>query len=77
VVCQRSLIDVRSLPDYIRQHRPEGRLGGGTGDVLKNSEAKLIVRTLKKHRGNRTRAAEELGIHRVTLFRKMKRYGLS
>jgi PAS domain S-box-containing protein len=76
VVCQRNLIDVRSLPDYVQHHRPEGRAGGGTGDVLKNSEAKLIARTLKKHRGNRTRAAEELGIHRVTLFRKMKRYGM-
>ncbi len=40
-------------------------------------EVKLIARTLKKHRGNRTRAAEELGIHRVTLFRKMKKYGLN
>ena len=77
VVCQKSLIDVRSLPDYVRQHRPEGRLGGETGDVLKNTEAKLVKRTLEKHRGNRTRAAEELGIHRVTLFRKMKRYGLA
>jgi len=77
VVCQRNLIDVRSLPDYVQQHRPEGRVGAEGGDVLKNTEAKLIVRTLKKHRGNRTRAAEELGIHRVTLFRKMKRYGVN
>ena len=77
VICQKSLIDARSLPDYVQQHRPEGRRGGGTGDVLKNTEAKLISRTLKKHGGNRTRAAEELGIHRVTLFRKMKRYGMT
>ena len=77
VVCQRSLIDVRSLPDYVQQHRPVGRPGGETGALLKNTEARLITRTLKKHRGNRTRAAEELGIHRVTLFRKMKKYGLS
>ncbi|MDB4433495.1 sigma 54-interacting transcriptional regulator, partial [bacterium] len=77
VVCQRNLIDVRSLPDYVQQHRPGGRLGEGAGALLKNTEAKLIVRTLKKHRGNRTRAAAELGIHRVTLFRKMKKYGLN
>lgn len=77
VVCQKNLIDVRSLPDYVRQHPPEGKLGKGAGDLLKNAEAKLIVRTLKKHRGNRTRAAEELGIHRVTLFRKLRKYGLS
>jgi transcriptional regulator with PAS, ATPase and Fis domain len=77
VVCQRNLIDVRSLPDYVQQHRSGDNAGGGTGDVLKNTEAKLIATTLKKHGGNRTRAAEELGIHRVTLFRKLKKYGLS
>jgi PAS domain S-box-containing protein len=77
VICQRSLIDVRSLPDYVRQYRPEGELGVRAGALLETSEAKLIARTLKKHRGNRTRAAEELGIHRVTLFRKIKKYGLS
>jgi transcriptional regulator with PAS, ATPase and Fis domain len=77
VICQRSLIDVRSLPDYVRQYRPEGKLGVGAGALLETSEAKLIARTLKKHRGNRTRAAEDLGIHRVTLFRKIKKYGLS
>ncbi|MBW1685781.1 MAG: sigma 54-interacting transcriptional regulator [Deltaproteobacteria bacterium] len=77
VVCQRNLIDVRSLPDYVQERRPGDRLGKGAGALLKNAEAKLIVRTLKKHRGNRTRAAEELGIHRVTLFRKLKKYGLN
>ena len=77
VVCQRNLIDVGSLPDHVQEHRTEGRLGGGTGALLKSSEAKLIARTLQKHRGNRTRAAQELGIHRVTLFRKMKKYGLN
>ena len=77
VICQRSLIDVRSLPDYVRQYRPDGKPGGGAGALLETTETKLIARTLKKHRGNRTRAAEELGIHRVTLFRKMKKYGLS
>jgi transcriptional regulator with PAS, ATPase and Fis domain len=76
VVCQKSLIDVRSLPDTVRRYRKEGGAGRSTG-TLQNSEAKLIARMLRKHRGNRTRAAEELGIHRVTLFRKMKKYGLS
>jgi transcriptional regulator with PAS, ATPase and Fis domain len=77
VVCRANLIDVRSLPESVQQHRPEGAAGEGSGALLETSEAKLIARTLRKHRGNRTRAAEELGIHRVTLFRKMKKYGLS
>jgi PAS domain S-box-containing protein len=77
VVCQKNLIDVGSLPDQVRQIRARVELGRQAGALLKNAEAKLIVRTLEKHRGNRTRAAEELGIHRVTLFRKLRKYGLS
>jgi PAS domain S-box-containing protein len=77
VVCQRNLIDVGSLPDSVRQHRDRGLVSTRGGALLKSTEAKLIGRTLRKHRGNRTRAAEELGIHRVTLFRKMKKYGLA
>jgi PAS domain S-box-containing protein len=77
VVCQRNLIDVHSLPDHVLHHRPESERAGDGGALLERTEAKLISRVLKKHRGNRTRAAEELGIHRVTLFRKMKQYGLN
>jgi transcriptional regulator with PAS, ATPase and Fis domain len=35
-----------------------------------------IDRTLKHHKGNRTRAAEELGISRATLIAKIKRYAI-
>jgi transcriptional regulator with PAS, ATPase and Fis domain len=28
---------------------------------------------LQKHRGNKVKAAQELGIHRTTLWRKLKR----
>jgi len=39
-------------------------------------EREAIVRALAKWEGNRTRAAEELGISRRTIFYKIKRYGL-
>jgi DNA-binding protein Fis len=32
---------------------------------------------LKLHEGNRTRAARDLGISRVTLLKKIKEYGLT
>jgi len=35
-----------------------------------------IERTLRRHSGNRTRAAQELGISRATLIHKIKVYGL-
>jgi len=39
-------------------------------------ERQLIIDILKEHRGNRTRAAEDLGWGRMKLWRKMKKYGL-
>jgi transcriptional regulator with PAS, ATPase and Fis domain len=36
-----------------------------------------IERTLKHHAGNRTKAAQELGISRAALIAKIKRYGLN
>jgi transcriptional regulator with PAS, ATPase and Fis domain len=32
-----------------------------------------VSAALERHAGNRTRAAAELGIHRTTLLRKMKK----
>ncbi len=40
-------------------------------------ERGIIERALRRHRGNRTHAADELGMHRTTLWRKMKTYGLA
>lgn len=39
-------------------------------------EHQMIVDTLKKYRGNRTRSAKDLGWGRMKLYRKMKHYGL-
>ncbi len=44
---------------------------------LKEVEINHIRRTLDAHNWNVTRAAKSLGIDRVTLSRKMKRYGLT
>jgi DNA-binding NtrC family response regulator len=45
-------------------------------DPLQKAEREAISVALRRNRGNRTRAATELGIHRSTLIRKIKRYGL-
>ena len=39
---------------------------------MKNIEKALIAEALRKHNGNRTLAAEELGINASTLYRKIK-----
>ena len=44
--------------------------------TLADVERRHIERTLRRHGGNRTRAAEELGISRATLINKIKVYSL-
>ncbi len=45
-------------------------------EELKNPRAAELTELLKKHHGNREKAAEELGVSKTTLWRRMKRYGI-
>ena len=41
-----------------------------------DNEKELILKALKKHRGKRKDAANDLGISERTLYRKIKEYNL-
>ena len=43
---------------------------------LEDVEKTVIRKTLKKHRGNVSHAAKELGLTRTSLYRRMEKYGL-
>jgi two-component system, NtrC family, response regulator AtoC len=75
ILARGATVTVRELPPEIVQ----GRAGIRTTDTLdlKKNEQVLIRRALEKFKGNRKRAAEALSISPVTLWRKMKDYGLS
>jgi len=47
------------------------------GDQMAVTEKELIEEALMRNNYNRTKTARELGVSRVTLYNKMKRYGLS
>jgi two-component system response regulator HydG len=69
------------LPAQVREHQPTGTPAlEGRPDSLRHSRAAtermLIIRALANHGGNRSRAASALGISRVTLYKKMQKYGL-
>ena len=53
---------------------PGGTPSAETSDSLREVERKHIVATLKQHNWNITRSAKALGIDRVTLYNKIKRY---
>ena len=75
ILARGTTVTVRELPPEIVQ----GRAGIRTTDTLdlKKNEQRLIRQALEKFKGNRKRAAEALKISPVTLWRKMKEYGLS
>jgi DNA-binding NtrC family response regulator len=49
----------------------------GAEFTLAEMERAHIVAVLKRHGGNRSRAAEALGIPRRTLYRRLEEYGIS
>jgi PAS domain S-box-containing protein len=73
VMCHGPEIEVPHLPDsVIRQSRA---VHGVT--PRKKNEKEVIAEALDRCDGNRTRAAAELGIHRSTLWRKIKTYRIT
>ena len=87
-VVQRSIVDSGSLADVqvVRsllagsgRERPAAAREPGIGDdlTLKELEKRHIEAVLKRCEGNRTRAAEVLGIERKSLYRKAERLGIA
>jgi transcriptional regulator of acetoin/glycerol metabolism len=81
VLSQSARLDVNDVPPNIREaikhveeHAATALLVDGS---LADTEKQKILAVLKKNNDNRTRAAEELGISRRTLHRKLREYGVS
>jgi transcriptional regulator with PAS, ATPase and Fis domain len=79
VLCHDKLIDVRHLPEEMQPgvHHPVTASRSSPDSELKWAEADVIRAALTRNRGSVGKAAEELGISRTTLWRKMKRFGVS
>jgi DNA-binding NtrC family response regulator len=75
ILANGASIRVRDLPPEVTQ-KTRVRPGDDTLD-LQQQERASIERALERFGGNRRKAAEALNISTVTLWRKMKQYGLS
>ncbi len=72
------VIGVGDLPDTFRAPQPGALLhapAAGPARTMEEIEKEAILRTLQETGGNRTRAAEILGIGLRTLQRKLREYG--
>ncbi len=74
VLCTSGLIRKEHLPPHLRsadETRPEEVVSTGAV-TLKELEKMAITAAIKRHNGNKAAAARQLGIHKTTLFRKLK-----
>ena len=79
VFAQKEEIDEDNLPEILRPSEKKegsGLFTSPLGQTLDTIETRYIQETLMQAEGNRTRAAEILGISRRTLQRKLKDLGI-
>jgi transcriptional regulator with PAS, ATPase and Fis domain len=78
VLCDSDIIQIEHLPKRLREREFNTIQGSDTNNFnhIKDAERNIIINTLKKHNGNRSKTAEELNIHPTTLWRKMKKFNL-
>ena len=78
VLCGGERIDIDCLPREITGGQREGDppLPIEGASPFEQAQSEVIQRTLEKYGGDRIRTAQELGIGRTTLWRKMRKYRL-
>ncbi|MBN2107889.1 MAG: sigma 54-interacting transcriptional regulator [Deltaproteobacteria bacterium] len=79
VLCRGTIITPEHLPADILaiNARPAAVPGSDEAFSFKKAEAQVILDTLKKYGNHRGNTARELGIDKATLWRKMKRLGIT
>ncbi len=75
-LCQGELIAEDDLPSQVRERRAADFLGAAVARrmTLAELEREFIERVLEDEGGNKTRAAQRLGLDRKTLYRKLDEY---
>ncbi len=82
VLCRGNSITLRDLPPSVRgepagaQHPAARDILGKKNVTMEDAEKAVIIRALKECNGNRTQAAEKIGMSRRTLHRKLHTYNL-
>jgi len=76
VLCPAGIIEKRHLPEAFRTSVSADFPKEAGPTNLKQMEKILITDALRRNDGNRAAAARELGIHKSTLFRKIKALGI-
>jgi len=79
VLARAERLTLRDVPAAVRSAADLTKISvvrPGVTMTVEEAEKQLIVQALKETNGNRTHAAQKIGISRRTLHRKLKQYGL-
>ncbi|WP_077329025.1 sigma-54-dependent Fis family transcriptional regulator [Virgibacillus siamensis] len=80
VLVESDTIEPHHLPDYMLHTDQTLTIGEDSFHQMKtermNTEKEMIVAVLRKNNGNKSETAKTLGIHRTTLYYKLKKYDL-
>ena len=76
ILCKSKIITPLHLPEPIRGPETPGYPEGLEMKTLKDVEGAFLLNALKRNGWNRLKTAEDLGIHKSTLFRKIKALGI-
>jgi transcriptional regulator with PAS, ATPase and Fis domain len=77
VLCHGPQIEREHLPkEFVNKFKKDFKSATQSVGRLEKVEANEIIDALKRHGGNRSQAAQELGIDKSTLWRKIKKYNL-
>ncbi|MFC1737142.1 sigma-54 interaction domain-containing protein [Candidatus Hydrogenedentota bacterium] len=74
VLCTGEAILPHHLPEGLRPQ--VGELLPSNGSTLKDMEADVILKALERNGWNRAQTARQLGIHKTTLYRRIKEIGV-
>ncbi|MFH0783044.1 MAG: sigma 54-interacting transcriptional regulator [Pseudomonadota bacterium] len=78
VLCHEGEIGVEHLPAYLHRRTEEQSHDlSSMATSIRTTEEEAITEALRQHGYNRLAAAEALGIHKSTLFRKLKKYRIA
>jgi len=75
VLCRGGMIQPQHLPLYLRP-KADDVLGSSHPANIKEVEAHFLRDALRRNNWNQAATARELGIHKTTLWRKIKRLGI-
>ncbi|OPY07864.1 MAG: Transcriptional regulatory protein ZraR [Syntrophus sp. PtaB.Bin001] len=76
IVCKSGLIDRIHLPEPVCGVSGAAEISAWEAMSFRDMEAIFLTNVLRRNSWNKSRTARELGIHKSTLFRKMKALGI-